>query len=177
MSGWGNLLESEFLEKPQKHTDKTGQNQLCQVSSVQTQEVFTKKIGFCQVSSVPPMGILKKRTFLNEGQKGQEGNINDAGQNINIEKDRLTKSPQSSNLSRPKMRAVTHPEQQLRDKVMAAAMRVCDYWGDGEEAREDMRQEIKALPHEQLRAMLLHFRESYKGLIGSSSDKGRKQHE
>lgn len=65
------------------------------------------------------------------------------------------------------MRAVTHPEQQLRDKVMAAAMRVCDYWGDGEEAREDMRQEIKALPREQLRAMLLHFRESYKGLIGS----------
>lgn len=50
---------------------------------------------------------------------------------------------------------------------MAAAMRVCDYWGDGEEAREDMKREIKALPREQLRAMLLHFRESYKGLIGS----------
>lgn len=64
MSGWSSLLESEFLEKPQKHIDKTGQNQLC------------------QVSSVPPMGILKKRTFFNEGQKGQEGNINDAGQNI-----------------------------------------------------------------------------------------------
>lgn len=54
MSGWGNLLESEFLEKPQKHIDKTGQNQLC------------------QVSSVPPMGILKKRTFFNEGKKGRK---------------------------------------------------------------------------------------------------------
>lgn len=174
MSGWGNLLESEFLEKAQEGTTKT---YVSPVSPVHSKGVNHKKEGVSPVLGVRSRDILKKRTFLNEGQKGQEGNIDDAGQNINIEKDRLTKSPQSSNLNHPKMRAVTHPEQQLRDRVMAAAMRVCDYWGDGEEAREDMRQEIKALPHEQLRAMLLHFRESYKGLIGSSSDKGRKQHE
>lgn len=180
MSGWGSLLESEFLEKAQGGTTKNPKNTdlvFSPVSPVHIEEVKDEKKVFSPVLGVRSRDILKKRTFFNEGQKGQEGNINDAGQNITIEKDRLTKSPQSSNLSRPKMRAVTHPEQQLRDRVMGAAMRVCDYWADGEEAREVMRQEIKALPHEQLRAMLLHFRESYKGLIGSSSDKGRKQHE
>ena len=46
-------------------------------------------------------------------------------------------------------------------KLLAAAMRACDHWGDGPEAREQMRREcLETPPH--LRADLLeHFRREY----------------
>ncbi len=51
--------------------------------------------------------------------------------------------------------------QRTMKKLLAAAMRACDHWGDGPEAREQMRREcLETPPH--LRADLLeHFRREY----------------
>ena len=54
-------------------------------------------------------------------------------------------------------------ETQLRQEVLNAAMRLCDYWGDSEETRQEMRQGISSMPLEHLKSALHSFNEVNKG--------------
>lgn len=51
--------------------------------------------------------------------------------------------------------AVTHA-------LLAAAMRACDYHGDGDTARADMRRDVLATPHDQRVDLLDYFRHAYR---------------
>jgi hypothetical protein len=51
------------------------------------------------------------------------------------------------------------------DRLITAAMRVCDRYGDGEQARADMEADCLATPPH-LRADLLEYFESFVGIGG-----------
>lgn len=46
-------------------------------------------------------------------------------------------------------------------ELLAAAMRACDHWGDGPQAREEMRLSCIDTPANQHDDLLEHFRRSY----------------
>lgn len=50
---------------------------------------------------------------------------------------------------------------ELDSKLLEAAMRCCDYWNDGAEARAQMVAEIRATPQHHRQALLEHFQEWY----------------
>jgi len=45
--------------------------------------------------------------------------------------------------------------------LLNAAMHASDYWGDGEAARQDMREQCLAVPHNQLKDLIKHFLKTY----------------
>lgn len=47
-------------------------------------------------------------------------------------------------------------------ELMAAAMRACDYWGDSEKGRSEMREQCLAVPTEQRSELMTHFRSAYR---------------
>jgi hypothetical protein len=47
------------------------------------------------------------------------------------------------------------------DGLMAMAMQVCDRYGDGEQAREDMRADVLATPPHLRADLLAHFEQTY----------------
>ncbi|MDR6523081.1 putative nucleic acid-binding Zn-ribbon protein [Variovorax paradoxus] len=51
----------------------------------------------------------------------------------------------------------------LQDELIHAAMRACDYWGDGPEQREEMRQDCINIPDELKPQLLQYFQATYRG--------------
>ena len=49
----------------------------------------------------------------------------------------------------------------LDSKLLEAAMRCCDYWNDGAEARAQMVAEVRATPQHHRQDLLEHFQEWY----------------
>ncbi len=47
-------------------------------------------------------------------------------------------------------------------ELLDAAMRCCDYWGDSAERRQEMVQDITAMPPEDWPDLLKYFRELYR---------------
>jgi hypothetical protein len=47
------------------------------------------------------------------------------------------------------------------EQLLAAAMRVCDYWGDSDQARAEMVADIKATPQHLRQDLLAHFLVAY----------------
>jgi hypothetical protein len=47
------------------------------------------------------------------------------------------------------------------EQLLAAAMRVCDYWGDSDQARAEMVADIKATPQNLRQDLLAHFLVAY----------------
>ena len=47
------------------------------------------------------------------------------------------------------------------DRLLAAAMRCCDYWNDGQAARAEMVADIKATPQDLRQDLLEHFLTTY----------------
>lgn len=50
---------------------------------------------------------------------------------------------------------------ELDGNLLVAAMRCCDYWNDGAEARAQMAAEIRATPRHQRQELLEHFQARY----------------
>lgn len=46
-------------------------------------------------------------------------------------------------------------------ELIVAAMRACDHWADGAEARDQMRRECMEVPPHQLADLLEHFQKTY----------------
>ena len=62
----------------------------------------------------------------------------------------------------------------LRVKVIRAAMQVCELWGDGETARQAMKNDIGAVPQDQLPKLLEHFDSAYSAFKGLSGKELKK---
>ena len=45
--------------------------------------------------------------------------------------------------------------------LLDAAMHACDYWGDGEEASQQMREQCLSVPHHQRKELIEHFLKAY----------------
>lgn len=81
--------------------------------------------------------------------------------------DETDKTPLSSVLSVPpapvfeKHASNDSDEAALLEALLAEADRVCDHWGDGPEARAQMREDVLAVAKDQWRDLLDHFRRAY----------------
>ncbi|MEZ5608791.1 MAG: hypothetical protein R3E52_17190 [Burkholderiaceae bacterium] len=51
--------------------------------------------------------------------------------------------------------------QQVAERLLAAAMRACDRWGDSPAARSEMRRQIAEVPPEHRAGLLAHFERTY----------------
>lgn len=61
--------------------------------------------------------------------------------------------------------------------VTKAAMRVCDLWGDTQQANQEMQADIEATSNSELPELFEHFVEAYSGFKGAPSGylkKGKK---
>ena len=52
-------------------------------------------------------------------------------------------------------------ESALLEELLAEADQACDHWGDGPEARAQMREDVMAVAKHQWRDLLEHFRTAY----------------
>ncbi len=52
-------------------------------------------------------------------------------------------------------------KRQTIDRLVTAAVRVCDHWNDSPAARQDMRQQIAEVPPEHRADLLAHFEREY----------------
>ncbi len=62
--------------------------------------------------------------------------------------------------ARPELTAPV-AEVNLERQLLAAAMQICDYWGDSDHARAEMVADIKATPHHLRQDLLDHFISTY----------------
>lgn len=53
-----------------------------------------------------------------------------------------------------------------RNRLLKTAMRVCDLWGDGVNARKSMQKDIETLPEAHLQELYSHFVETYNAFKG-----------
>lgn len=64
---------------------------------------------------------------------------------------------------KPELIACIQESARLTCELLDAAMRACDHWRDGPEAREQMRQDVLATPQHLRPDLLAHLRENYGG--------------
>lgn len=84
------------------------------------------------------------------------------GSGIEVPAGRLTEAQREAiRACKAELIAFIRESDSLSRELLDAAMRVCDFWRDGPEAREQMRQDVMNTPLH-LRADLLdHFRQTY----------------
>lgn len=75
----------------------------------------------------------------------------------------LHKTSQLSEKRTPRNGEIKHraKEQILTAALISAAMRACDFWGDGEEARQAMRQDVLSYPPAMRPELLDYFNRQY----------------
>ena len=67
-------------------------------------------------------------------------------------------TPEKARRAKP---AAPSPDAQKLDRLQRAAMRACDFWGDGEEARQQMRQWCESVPEAERQVWIHYFRTTY----------------
>lgn len=95
---------------------------------------------------------------------GIEPAVSEDGQHILVPAGRLTDAQRSAILAhKAALIARIRESARLTCELLDAAMRACDHWRDGPEAREQMRQDVLATPQHLRADLLAHFRENYGG--------------
>lgn len=137
MVSWMEKVKQHFLHKQQNGTDKTDEMPIMSVSSARFRHLPEKPDFEKEVQTIT--SSLKNPAPNNEHKPSKPD---------------IESAPILTNANTPGSRL-------LRAKVLKAAMQVCDLWGDGEAARHAMKNDIGAVPDEQLPELLAHFDSTY----------------
>ncbi|AVO48536.1 hypothetical protein C6568_04090 [Melaminivora suipulveris] len=95
-------------------------------------------------------------------QAGIEPGLTPDGEHITVPAGRLTDSQRAA-IRQFKRELIERLQESARltIELLAAAMRACDHWGDGPEAREQMRQDMLATPPRQRADLLEYLQREY----------------
>ncbi len=95
-------------------------------------------------------------------QAGIEPALTPDGQSITVPAGRLTDTQRAA-IRQFKRELVERLQESARltIELLAAAMRACDHWGDGPEAREQWKQDVLNTPHHLRPDLLAHLNKEY----------------
>lgn len=93
---------------------------------------------------------------------GIEPAVTPDGMGIEVPAGRLTDAQRTAiKANKAELIASIQESARITAKLLDAAMRACDHWGDGPQAREQMRQDCLNTPHRQRADLLAHFLATY----------------
>ena len=92
-------------------------------------------------------------------QKAPEGFLGSIGRALGHLSESANKK--QSEMTKPLLPAPVEEYPELTRQLLEAAMRACDFWGDGQVAKAEMFADVKATPHHLRKDLLEHFLSTY----------------